>query len=128
MAGGQIGLAIFSSIGLIAIFQLGMRRSAELESQMTSVERIVEYAELPSEPPLDSTEKNAPPEDWPQHGNIEFKSLSMRYAEHSARALRNVTFQIDAKVDAILNTHSNVHISLFIVVSSFFDCSKRLES
>lgn len=75
-----------------------MRQSAELENQMTSVERIVEYAELPSEPPLESDEKNAPPKDWPYYGNIEFKSLSLRYAENGARTLRNLTFRINSKV------------------------------
>ncbi|XP_055326333.1 ATP-binding cassette sub-family C member 4-like [Sitodiplosis mosellana] len=94
---GKVGLAIMSSINLIGLCQWGMRVSAELENQMTSVERVVEYAELPSEPPLESNEKNAPPKDWPYYGNIEFKSLSMRYAEKGARTLRNLNFRINAK-------------------------------
>lgn len=96
---GQIGLAILSSIGLTGTCQWGIRASAELESQMISVERITEYADLPSEPPLESNEKDAPPRDWPRNGNIEFKSLSLRYAENSARTLQNLTFQINAKVE-----------------------------
>ena len=83
---------------LIVTCQLGMRQSADLENQMTSVERIIEYAELPSEPALESDEKNAPPPDWPSNGNIEFKAVSLRYAEHSARVLRDMTFSINAKV------------------------------
>lgn len=98
MQSGQVGLAIMSSINLVGICQWGINQSAEFENQMTSVERIVEYAELPSEPPLESDEKNAPPKDWPQHGNIEFKSLSLRYAENGGRILRNLTFRIAAKV------------------------------
>lgn len=98
MDGGKVGLVILSSINLIHLCQWGMRQSAELENQMTSVERIIEYAELPSEPPFDSAPKNSPPKDWPTHGNIQFKSLSLRYAEKSARVLRNLTFHIDAKV------------------------------
>ncbi|XP_031639018.1 multidrug resistance-associated protein 4-like [Contarinia nasturtii] len=97
MESGKVGLAILSSINLILLSQWGMRQSAELENQMISVERIIEYAELPPEPPLDSDEKNSPPKDWPSHGNIQFKSLSLRYAEKSTRVLRNLTFQIDAK-------------------------------
>lgn len=94
-----MGLAILSSINLIGTCQWGMRQSAELENQMTSVERVIEYAELPSEPPLESDEKNAPSKDWPFYGNIEFKSLSLRYAENGTRILRNLTFRINAKVD-----------------------------
>lgn len=100
---GQVGLAILSSINLIGTCQWGMRQSAELENQMTSVERVVEYAELPSEPPLESDEKNAPAKDWPQNGNIDFKSLSLRYSEHGARILRNLTFHIEAKVNGNLS-------------------------
>lgn len=98
MESGQVGLAILTSISLMGTCQWGMRQLAELENQMTSVERIVEYAKLPAEPAMDSDEKNAPPKDWPQSGSIEFKSLSLRYAENSHRVLKNLTFRIDAKV------------------------------
>lgn len=102
MESGQVGLAILSNINLLGLCQYGMRQSAELENQMTSIERIMEYAELPSEPPLESDKKNAPPDNWPRFGNIEFKSLSLRYAENAHRVLRNLTFRIDAKVKNIL--------------------------
>lgn len=103
MESGQVGLAILSNMNLLRVCQFGMRQFTELENQMTSIERIFEYAELPSEPPLESDQKNTPPENWPQFGNIEFKSLSLRYAENGHRALRNLTFRIDAKVRNYFN-------------------------
>lgn len=98
VASGQVGLAILSTINLIGYCQSGLRQSAELENQMTSVERIIEYGEIPAEPPLESDKKNAPPIAWPHAGNIEFKSLSLRYTEHSNQVLRNLSFNILPKV------------------------------
>lgn len=98
---GKVGLAILCSLDFIESCQWGMRASADLETQMTSVERIVEYSELPSEPPLESNAKHAPPADWPQQGNIEFKSLNLRYEKNGPRSLRNMTFHIEAKVSYI---------------------------
>lgn len=103
MQSGQVGLVILGSINLVRTCQMGIRASTDVENQMISVERINEYAELPSEPPLESDSKNAPSKSWPQHGNIEFKSLSLRYAENGPRTLRNLTFRINAKVFSILS-------------------------
>lgn len=49
-----MGLAVTQSIGLIGMIQWGMRQSAELENSMTSLERVLEYTSLESEPPLES--------------------------------------------------------------------------
>lgn len=56
--GGNVGLAITQAIGLTGMFQWGMRQSAELENQMTSVERVLEYTNAPQEPPLESPMSN----------------------------------------------------------------------
>lgn len=52
--GGEVGLAITQLIGLTGIFQWGMKQSAELENQMTSVERVLEFMEVEHEPELES--------------------------------------------------------------------------
>lgn len=76
--GGNVGLAITQSIALTGMFQWGMRQSTELENQMTSVERVLEYSDLEHEPPLESEPGKKPPPAWPEEGKIEFKGVYLR--------------------------------------------------
>nr|XP_012230327.1 PREDICTED: probable multidrug resistance-associated protein lethal(2)03659 isoform X1 [Linepithema humile]XP_012230329.1 PREDICTED: probable multidrug resistance-associated protein lethal(2)03659 isoform X1 [Linepithema humile]XP_012230330.1 PREDICTED: probable multidrug resistance-associated protein lethal(2)03659 isoform X1 [Linepithema humile] len=94
MDGGYVGLAITQSIGLTGMFQWGMRQSAELENQMTSVERILEYSKVDSEPPLDSTPEKKPKAEWPAEGKVEFKGVYLRYAPLEPPVLKNLNFII----------------------------------
>jgi ATP-binding cassette subfamily C (CFTR/MRP) protein 4 len=50
--GGNVGLAVTQAIGLTGMLQWGMRQSTELENQMTSVERVLEFANVEQEPAL----------------------------------------------------------------------------
>ena len=60
---------------------------------MTSVERVVEYIELPSEP-LYKGVAAKPSNDWPQKGRIEFENVSLRYDEHLPRAIKDLSLEI----------------------------------
>lgn len=53
--GGEVGLAISACMSLTGGLQYGMRQSAEVENQMTSVERVTEYGRLESEADLTKT-------------------------------------------------------------------------
>uniref|UniRef100_A0A8D8Y1X0 Probable multidrug resistance-associated protein lethal(2)03659 n=3 Tax=Cacopsylla melanoneura TaxID=428564 RepID=A0A8D8Y1X0_9HEMI len=92
--GGDVGLAITQAIGLTGMFQWGMRQSAEFVNQMTSVERVLEYANIEKEPPLESAPDKQPPPRWPEHGKIEFNGMSLRYGPQEAPVLKNLTFTI----------------------------------
>ncbi|XP_003699343.2 putative multidrug resistance-associated protein lethal(2)03659 isoform X2 [Megachile rotundata] len=90
--GGSVGLAITQSIGLTGMFQWGMRQSTELENQMTSVERVLEYSNVESEPPLESAPDKKPRETWPEEGKIEFKNVALRYDPAEAPVLKDLNF------------------------------------
>lgn len=94
---GMLGLAITQIFNLIATCQWGMRQTADLENQMTSVERINEYTNIESEPPLESIPANRPTERWPQFGALRFDSLTMSYTDSSPPVLRDLSFIISAK-------------------------------
>lgn len=49
-------MAIYSALNILSMFQWGMHQSAEVENQMTSVERVIEYSQLQPEAALESTE------------------------------------------------------------------------
>ncbi|CAG0903212.1 unnamed protein product [Darwinula stevensoni] len=95
--GGNVGLAISSAMMLTGMFQWGVRQSAELENQMTSVERIMEYSKLEEEGALESPPDKKPPSNWPSEGAIEFEQVSLRYSADSLPVLNDLTFKAAAK-------------------------------
>lgn len=74
-----------------------MRQTAEMENNMTSVERVIEYAELPSEPALETdTKAIALPKTWPSTGAVQFTDLYLRYAEQTEPVLKGLNFSINS--------------------------------
>lgn len=98
MGSGDVGLVIMTSIGLIRSCQYAILQSAEIENQMTSIERILEYIKLPNEKSLRTGAENTSPDTWPSSGRISFRDLSLRYTERSSRVLNNWTMDINASV------------------------------
>lgn len=90
---GNVGLAITQILFLGTLSQWGIKQTADLENYMTSVERVLEYANLPSE----SEDAKITSTDWPINGAISFKSLSLRYSCDAEPMLRNLNIDIAAK-------------------------------
>jgi ABC-type multidrug transport system fused ATPase/permease subunit len=66
---------------------------AQVELDFNSVERIVEYLDVPQEAPL-ITEKR-PPAYWPSsNGGIHIENLVVRYSENLPSVLKNLTFSV----------------------------------
>ncbi|XP_042495750.1 ABC transporter C family member 3-like [Macadamia integrifolia] len=61
-----------------------------LETKIISVERILQYSCIPSEPPLLVIE-NRPSHDWPSQGKVDIVDLQVRYASHLPPVLRDLT-------------------------------------
>ncbi|XP_046746878.1 ATP-binding cassette sub-family C member 4-like isoform X1 [Diprion similis] len=91
--GGSVGLAISQSLAMTGWFQYGVRQAAEVVSQMTSVERVLQYTNLPKEGPF-TTEK-PPPVTWPSNGGLTFKNVFMKYADNKPPVLKNLNVKIN---------------------------------
>lgn len=94
-SGENVGLAITQALGLTGMVQLGIKQTAALENSMTSVERIVEYNSVDSEPEFESTADKKPPINWPDKGEIKFEKLSLTYCPNShLKVLDELSFHI----------------------------------
>ncbi|XP_045127905.1 ATP-binding cassette sub-family C member 4-like isoform X2 [Portunus trituberculatus] len=94
--GGDIGLAISSAMLLSGMFQWGVRQSAEVENQMTSVERVLEYSSFEPEAALNTEAGKVPKDVWPDSGVLKFVNVSLKYNEETT-VLKNLNFNIQAK-------------------------------
>ena len=89
-----VSLSLVYVLQLTTLFQWTIRQSAEAESQLTSVERILEYCRLPEEG--QRITKFRPPQSWPEKGEIEFHDVKMRYRENLPLVLNEVNASISA--------------------------------
>lgn len=95
LAGGFAGLAISSGLLLAGITQYGVRQSTEFETQMTSVERILEYQRLETEAEAETRPEVQLPKDWPASGELAFERLVLEYVP-GRPVLKGVSFKVDA--------------------------------
>ena len=89
------GVCLAYASQLSFVFNWGLRMMTELETRMNSVERLVEYADLPREaPPV--LEHSRPPPDWPAAGAVTISGLEMRYRSGTDLVLKGVGVDIPA--------------------------------
>ncbi|CCF60626.1 hypothetical protein KAFR_0L00190 [Kazachstania africana CBS 2517] len=103
MAGISLTYAISFTEGALWL----VRFYSEVEMNMNSVERVHEYMTIEQEP-YDEVQvsDSKVPADWPEEGRIEVSDLSLRYAAHLPKVIKNVTFNVDprAKVGVVGRT------------------------
>lgn len=77
---------------LTGMLQWGIRQSAEVATQLMSVERILEYCELDAE--KEPTEPHEIPTSWPNRGRIEFRNVIYKYSIDAEPVLRGLSFVV----------------------------------
>lgn len=88
----------------IVIVQAGMfaeasrrlvRVAAQLELDFNSVERVVEYLDVPQEAPAVVPDRR-PPAYWPSNsGSLVVEDLEVKYAPHLPSVLKNISFSVN---------------------------------
>ncbi|CAF0928035.1 unnamed protein product [Brachionus calyciflorus] len=119
---GIIGMSITFALNISGMMRLTVKCAAELESNLTSVERIREYCNTPQEAEWENKNYKPDPQ-WPHNGQIKFKDYSVRYREDLDYALRNLSFDIKPaeKIGIVGRTgagKSSLSLSLFRLLES----------
>ncbi|KAG7304444.1 hypothetical protein JYU34_011386 [Plutella xylostella] len=89
---GDVGLALSQGLILVNMVQYGIKQATEVISQMTSVERIMQFTKLPQE----QVEGPSPPPAWPKKAKLVFKDLYLRYDQDSDPVLKNLNIVIES--------------------------------
>ncbi|XP_068901758.1 probable multidrug resistance-associated protein lethal(2)03659 isoform X2 [Tenebrio molitor] len=129
----DITCAFYISVALmcIIIFDNGMSVGQylmkcwnDLDYQMTSVKRVVEYADVTPEA-FGGT--FMPPESWPSEGNVTFSSVSMRYSADKPLVLKqvNLIVQSGEKIGIVGRTGAGKS-SLISAIFHLYDFDGRI--
>ncbi|XP_032233715.2 ATP-binding cassette sub-family C member 4 [Nematostella vectensis] len=89
------GMLLSLAIAMAQGTSYGVEKASEVENEMTSVERVISYTRLPSEPGY--SRQTLPCEDWPERGAVTFRDMSLVYREGTPSALDDITLEITAK-------------------------------
>ncbi|RCV37022.1 hypothetical protein SETIT_8G028800v2 [Setaria italica] len=84
------GLAVTYGLSLNMLQGWAIAVLCSLENRMISVERMLQYMNIPSEPPLTISESR-PNCQWPTKGEIELRNLHVRYAPQLPFVLKGLT-------------------------------------
>ncbi|KIW09371.1 hypothetical protein, variant [Verruconis gallopava] len=119
---GLLGLAMSYALQITQSLNWIVRQTVEVETNIVSVERVLEYAALPSEAP-EIIAKKRPPTSWPSQGAVSFENFSARYRPGLDLVLKNVNLSIKPheKIGVVGRTgagKSSLTLSLFRIIEA----------
>ena len=99
-----------------------VRMTSEIETNMVSVERIIEYQNVTQEAPYELPDQD-PPKDWPQYGVVKFDNYQTRYREGLDLVLKGIDVEIMSgeKIGIVGRTgagKSSLTLALFRIVEA----------
>lgn len=120
LGAGIVGLALSYALQITTSLNWIVRQTVEVETNIVSVERVLEYARLPSEAPEIIPGKR-PPVAWPAKGEVDFENYSTRYREGLDLVLKNINLDIKSheKIGVVGRTgagKSSLTLALFRLI------------
>ena len=85
----DFGLAVSQAFIMGTTLYFGLYKGVEIETQMTSVERAIEYTTVKNEPKTGLEIK-----DWPKRADVEYENVSLSVDNSKTCVLRNINFSI----------------------------------
>ncbi|KAL8734881.1 MAG: hypothetical protein Q9166_001233 [cf. Caloplaca sp. 2 TL-2023] len=120
LSAGMVGLAMSYALQITQSLNWIVRQTVEVETNIVSVERVLEYARLPSEAP-ERISKNKPKIGWPAHGSVDIRNYSTRYRPGLDLVLKDINLDIKAheKIGVVGRTgagKSSLTLALFRII------------
>ncbi|KAI9786848.1 MAG: ATP-binding cassette glutathione S-conjugate transporter ycf1 [Geoglossum umbratile] len=120
LTAGMVGLSMAYALQITQSLNWIVRQTVEVETNIVSVERVLEYTRLPSEAP-EIVSRHRPNISWPAHGAVSFNNYSTRYRPGLDLVLRNINLSIRAheKIGVVGRTgagKSSLTLALFRII------------
>ena len=119
---GLAGLSVSYALGVTQTLNWLIRMTSDLETNIVSVERIMEYSNNKTE--AEWVDKaNPPPQEWPDKGAVEFSDYAARYRPGLELIIKNITTVINPqeKIGIVGRTgagKSTITLSLFRIIEA----------
>ncbi|KAF7591255.1 hypothetical protein BBP40_001816 [Aspergillus hancockii] len=120
ISAGIVGLAMSYALQITQSLNWIVRQTVEVETNIVSVERVLEYANLPSEAP-EVIFKHRPAIGWPAQGAVSFENYSTRYRPGLDLVLKDINLNIKPheKIGVVGRTgagKSSLTLALFRII------------
>ncbi|KAI1006708.1 Metal resistance protein [Podosphaera aphanis] len=117
---GMVGLAMSYALQITQSLNWIVRQTVEVETNIVSVERVLEYGNLPSEAP-EVIHRHRPPISWPAYGAVKFNNYSTKYREGLDLVLKDINLDIrpHEKIGVVGRTgagKSSLTLALFRII------------
>lgn len=122
ISAGLVGLSVSYALQITQSLNWIVRMTVEVETNIVSVERVLEYSELTPEAP-EIIEDTRPPASWPEKGEVIFKNYSTRYRPELDLVLKKINLKVKPheKIGIVGRTgagKSSLTLALFRIIEA----------